>query len=110
MEVTELPVPRQICKSPHTVLTPPTHTHERGHNVTLKGASHPGQHDYHEGTRKADAILHETLSPNTHKKRRKRGRGEGKGEEKKGERSILSHIFGSSPCSQLLRRLRQEGS
>lgn len=30
MEVTELPVPQQICKSPHTVLTPPTHTHMKG--------------------------------------------------------------------------------
>lgn len=48
----------------------------------LKGASHPGQHDYHEGTRKADAILHETLSPNTHKteKKKRKKRGEGKGE------------------------------
>lgn len=36
----------------------------------LKGASHPSQHDYHEGTRKADAVLHETLSPNTQKRRK----------------------------------------
>lgn len=79
----------------------------------LKGASHPSQHDYHKETRRTDTILHETLSPNTQKREEReeetrRGKG-GKGEEKKGETSTLSQVFVPGPCSQLLRRLRQEG-
>lgn len=53
-----------------------------GHKKYLKGASHPSQHDYHEGTRKADAVLHETLSPNTQKREEKR-RGKGRREERR---------------------------
>lgn len=67
MEVTELPVPQQICKSPHTVLTP-THTHiyERGHNVhspetareDFKCSNKELTSDYHDCILKPDRIVH----------------------------------------------------
>lgn len=67
MEVTELPVPQQICKSPHTVLTPPhTHTHERGHNVhspetareDSKCSNKELTSDYHDCIPKPDRLVH----------------------------------------------------